>query len=174
MRPRLTTLALVGLGTLVGHAMAYAVPGAGAATDATHGYLRIATLLAIPVALVATVVLLRRDGEGIPRLVELAGCQIVVYVLQETAERSAMGMSPGSLFADPVLWWGLLAQVTVAALARMSIRISVRLARFLRRLLRPEGRLGVVGALTRVERTGRPRRCMPDPFRTRAPPVPVV
>ncbi|GEM_PF-1910433 len=174
VRPRLTTLALVGFGTLIGHGLAYALSGSPVAGDPMHGYLRVVAAAVVPLVFVVMIVLIRRDGAGMPGLVELVGYQTVLYVLQESLERGAMGVPPNALAGDPVLWWGLGAQLAAATIARGSVRLSLRLVRAWRRLVSRREILGVVSAVAVWVSDPWPDPPSPHRIRPRAPPVAAV
>ena len=118
MRPRpFTFLALVALGTLVGHQLAY---GLVASHDAIgHGYLGAVAALVVPLGFLAMgVVGLRLSGAGVERigpwLATVASTQIAVFVLQETLEAAGSGHGAGSVVSQPVFWVGILLQPLVA------------------------------------------------------------
>jgi hypothetical protein len=147
VRLRSTTVAVALCGTLVGHAIAYSLPHEDSLLNtAAHGYLHLAYAAMIPLALVAAFVLIKRDGRNRPRLRELVACQVVFFLLQETVERGSLGGSPMSLLSEPVLWLGLAAQTAIALGAWLSIGVTIRLVRQLKRMARNEIPLWVASA----------------------------
>ncbi|HZD23653.1 MAG TPA: hypothetical protein VE569_09680 [Acidimicrobiia bacterium] len=140
---RSTTAAIATCGTLIGHAIAYSLPHEDAlGSEAAHAYLHLAYVVAIPAALIAALTLIRRDGRGRPNLGELVIWQLVLFLFQESVERGVLGLSPISLIREPVLWWGLTAEVVIAVVASASIDFSVEVIRRRRGLRGPELDIG--------------------------------
>ncbi len=133
MRPRpLTFLALVALGVLVGHQLAYGLVASHGAVG--HGYLAPLAALVVPFGFLAMgVVGLRLSGAEVDRIgpwwATVASTQIAVFVVQETLEAAASGHGAGSLVAHPVFWVGILLQPIVAWALLAASRRSVEAVR---------------------------------------------
>lgn len=129
---------LVPAGTLAGHAIAYAAVSSRdpsellAATG--HRYLPVALVLVALVALAGTIVFVAgrlRDAAEVSLVAParwLAVRQVGLFVAVEFAERAISGAPLTAVNARGLLLWGVAAQVVVAALAALILRLLVRAA----------------------------------------------
>lgn len=132
------------VGVLVGHTVGYGVappdPEAIAASGG-HGYLDAATALATPLLILAMVMALlsgfRRARCSAPSVGRLFTLQAVAFVALEQSERLAAGANATAAVAEPAVWWGLAAQLVVAAAAVMILRVLHRTGRLLAGKPRP-------------------------------------
>lgn len=147
----LIAIALVPLGTIVGHVVGYGMAGRHAGLDGSHGHLRPAAWLTTLAALVALgwVAGAQRPVPSRLPLAWLAVGQAVSFFGLESAEQLAGGHGLAEMLAEPALRWGLLAQVaTAAALVVVAVsarasgdRVRAFLAARPRRILRPSATL---------------------------------
>lgn len=121
----LVLLALLPAGTLVGHGLAYGL--ADHHHGLPHSYLSLATWVAAPLA-VAALAWVARNGATRCRSrlpVALVVAQPLLFFAQEATERILAGEPVASLFASPLLGWGLVFQVltaTILLLASAGVR----------------------------------------------------
>jgi hypothetical protein len=116
----LLVLPLACAGTLVAHAVAYAL--AGGAPDAAHGYLahlpQLVVVVALPALLLAAV-----SGRAVaPRAWPVAAVALGAFVLQEHVERLAHSGELPFLLDRPVFLLGLVLQVPFAVAAWLFAR----------------------------------------------------
>jgi hypothetical protein len=189
-RTRLSGLPLFGFaiaGLVAGHAIAYrfAVPD-GYHRDLVlartgHGYLPSLTELAVVLVLAAGASIvgraLRRDAEQPTRVasiaVRLAVLQLVAFTGQELIERLLAHVPIAELVRDHVLAIGALAQIAVAIVGALVLRLLIRAANaaseiVAARAVRP--RLAIVGSLASWHRPLR-RRLVAPSLTVRGPPL---
>ena len=165
-------LALAVLGTLVGHAVAYALPYVdGVGASGVHAYLHVASPL---IAVIGAVGLFALVADGlhhgsVPRLGPIICYQVLLFVAQESLEGSAAGRAP-SLAAGLSLGVGAVVQVAVATAAVLVVRMITGTLRGLAR--RPVGwQLTSVRQIDRSAASGRARQFPSLPIVPRAPPL---
>lgn len=131
-RSALWALLLLPAGLAAGHTLGYWATGtSGWAPSLTtgHGYLGDLTTLAVPFTLAVVVrgFASGSRGEAVPvRLVSLAAMQVLLYVAVELAEHVAAGMSPAASLTEPSMLIGALAQVVVAGVLWLGLRLAHR------------------------------------------------
>ncbi len=182
----LLTTAGVAVGHVAGYAVAHPAAAAREAALGGHEYLPGAAAVAVPLGVVAALVWAVRTSRdlglaGSLRVRHLAAAQVAVFAAQEVGERAVTGLHPSDALVAAVgergVWFGLAAQVLVAAASVRAVGLVRRLARAVttgprRRLLAaPPAPLVPVAALARPAtlRTVAPvgRRGPPATARTR-------
>lgn len=161
-------------GCLVGHLTAYGAIGESPGQAALHGYLAYAPLTAALAATTALVALaLRAHGRlrGAPSAAVFALLAPLAFVLQETIERAAQGVSLATLVTAPVLV-GLLAQLPLAAVAFVLAHALLAVADAIGRLLAaaPPAARGTPSPRRRAARVTAPRPAVAHAGFGRAPP----
>lgn len=137
MRSSRTVLALLPMGVLASHAIAYLLDHSdtdGAGVVLGHSHLPLLIALAVPLGLAGII------GAGLygyrghllqPRVATIAGSQAACFLFLEGAETIAADGRFTGLLATPTLWWGLAVQVlvawAVAALLGAGARLGGRL-----------------------------------------------
>jgi hypothetical protein len=124
------SLPIVAIGSLAGHAAAYALVGSTRRDAAVHGYLSYAPqFLGICVSAVAIALVLRASGRlgGRPASWPFAAIPPLAFLLQELIERLAAGL-PVHAVLEPAVYVGLAAQLPVACIAFVVARALLRLA----------------------------------------------
>ena len=126
---RWALFALLPIGVVAGHRMAYAV--ADAANDhaaaPAHGYLNTAGpyLLFYAISLLLLLGATRRGRPlPLPRISVLMGAQIAAFIGQEALERLSAGQSIADTVASPAVRWGIGAQLLVALLVISTVRAT--------------------------------------------------
>jgi len=137
-------VALLPLGVLVSHTLAYLFDDSGADAGATavggHSHLPLLVALAVPLGLAGIV------GAGLhgyrghrlrPSVTTIAGSQAACYLLLEGIETLAGGRDLTGLFGTSTLWWGLAVQLVVAWAVAAILGAGARLGGRLRPATRP-------------------------------------
>jgi hypothetical protein len=126
MRARWLPVALVPLGTILGHALGYAAAGQDFRLSGTHGHLLPAlwpAAAAMVVALGSVTLAGAVPGRGL-RTSWLLGAQVVAFALLEGLEHLHGGHHGLSVVAEPAFRWGLGAQLLSAGLLVMVTRLA--------------------------------------------------
>lgn len=123
---RLSIAFLIPAGALVGHAAGYAMGGGHGHATPAHGDLTAAVGLAVPLGLAALAwhVWQGARGEAAPSLRLLLAAQPVVFLVQEVLEFTLGGHGMASLAQSPAVRAGVAAQVVVAVLIMLLVRVA--------------------------------------------------
>jgi hypothetical protein len=135
MRARWVAVALVPLGTVLGHVLGYAAAGRDAALAGSHGHLRLALWPAVAATVAALAVVAlghRASGRRGLRLSGLLVAQVGLFAGIEAVEHLHAGHGVLSVVAEPAVLWGLGAQLLSAALLVTACRLAHTTGRLVR------------------------------------------
>ncbi|MEA2687059.1 MAG: hypothetical protein QOE93_2254 [Actinomycetota bacterium] len=160
LRPALVLAAPVGV--LGGHAIGYlAAPGPAGAAAVHHGYLALASGIALPLAVAAMgwAAVAGRGPADRHRSVPVGPLLLAQWMLftgQEVVEHALAGHGPAAALQSPALWFGLAAQVVTAAAAIAVLRASAAAGSRLLALPRPGSPISLARVRWRPAGTARP------------------
>ena len=139
MGPRGAALSMLAVaGVAVGHILGYAIahPDAAARQAALggHAYLPAAASVVVPLGVAAALVWAVRTSRhlGVAATIPfrtLAVAQVAVFAVQEVGERLVAGQGPAAVLAERGVWFGLLAQLLVAAAVTRALHAVRRVVR---------------------------------------------
>lgn len=125
-------------GVAVGHVLGYAAAHPDAATREAalggHAYLPVAASVVVPVGIVAALVWAVRTSRqlGVASTIpfrHLAAAQVAVFAVQEVAERLVSGDGATAVLSERGVWFGLVAQLLVAAVVTRALHAVRRVVR---------------------------------------------